>query len=133
MDRDVRIVKYEALDDTMILLRELADLTDEVIRNMDRVIRFADCLSGSTKKKAAPAVGAAQDGKEKTVQDQDTTVPARGQHGCGRRAPHSCLCATCRRYFSDVGSGHSCCYDHHAMICPVTACPDYLPEEVTKG
>lgn len=126
-------ITFDVSDENMALLHELADLTSEINKNLDRLFRVAELVAGAPKKEAALAVGAAQDGKEKTVQNQDTTVPARGQHGCGRRAPHSCLCATCRRYFSDVGSGHSCCYDHHAMICPVTACPDYLPEEVTKG
>lgn len=84
------------------------------------------------KKEAAPAVGAAKDGKEKTIQDQDTTVPARGQHVCGWFSECKCLCETCRRDFLD-DDDNSCCLEHIGRSCPVTACPDYLPEEVTKG
>lgn len=39
-----------------------------------------------------------------------------------------CLCETCRRDFLD-DDDNSCCLEHIGRSCPVTACPDYLPEE----
>jgi hypothetical protein len=77
---------------------------------------------------AALAGATAQDGKRKNGQDQDTTVPARGQHVCGWFSECKCLCETCRRDFLD-DDDNSCCLEHIGRSCPVTACPDYLPEE----
>ena len=79
---------------------------------------------------AALAGATAQDGKEKTVQGQDTTVPALGQHGSVWCKPQ-CKCLTCRR---DNGAGEETipggcwCIDRYPNQCPVISCPDYLPE-----
>lgn len=85
------------------------------------------------KKKAAQAVAAAQDGTRKIDQDQDTTVPAWGQHcnSC-RLCNPGCLCNTCRRDRDDRDDP-ACCMERWPDRCPVRDCPDYLPEEVDEA
>lgn len=85
------------------------------------------------KREAAPAVGAAQDGTRKIDQDQDTTVPVFGQHLCPW-PDNNCVCVTCRRdHGDDDDDDKRCCIDHHGQRCPISDCPDYLPEEVDEA
>lgn len=58
-------ITFDVSDENMALLHELADLTSEINKNLDRLFRVAELVAGAPKKEAALAVGAAQDGKEK--------------------------------------------------------------------